>query len=364
MRHTTVALATLAALAFPAAARAACDPAPPAPQAVREMPAWGGIVPSDGVLDVWCKLQVALPPGQYQVDAWFPQVEPKGPPTHHTFPTTFDGTPAMGKDALARALDSIVHVDDGTPAHDAEGGSFPKVWEAVVRPTARETVGQDVRPLAFPPSFGAEDRLILWTALALRVKPITIDGIDYKLTVSFLPSIPRWLEQVEGRAEPLVLHGARKAILPPSGGCPPRVPRCEEYAQPPFAGSPDLPVDTAWTAVAVKLEAQGHALSAKTLSLVSGMAATYGKWEVENSVKAGGFDAAVGEAQYRAEDGPRTFALETKGDAQSRSGTNLIRMTWNENPRARDSYVSVMDKWADDTRQEILLRYSAGHARQ
>lgn len=364
MRHILAAMAATAALALPAAAHAACDPAPPSPAVVGKMPVWGGISSSDGVLDVWCKLQAALS-GDYQVDIWFPLVDPKGgAQTHHAFPTRFDQTPAMGKDVLAKAFQALLHVDDKTPAHDAAGASFPKVWENVVRPTAVETAGPDSRPLAFPPKFGAEDQLILWTPVALRVKPIIIDGIEYKLTVSFYPTLSRWLEEVEGRAETFEMQGARKAILPTSGGCPPRVPHCERYSEPPFAGGPDLPVQTAWTAGTVKLEAQGHAMSAKMLSLVGSMAATYGPWEVANSAKDGNFDAAVGEAEYRAEDGPRTFSLTSKGDRQFRSGTNLITMLWNENPRAHDSYASVMGKWADDTRQSILLQYSAEHARQ
>ncbi len=358
-------LAALALLVAPAAAHAACTPVPPAPGAMRQLPIWGGIVPSDGVLDVWCKVQAALH-GPSQVDVWFPTiVEDRGPITHASFPTTFDGSPSQGKEVLAEFVQSLLPTGP-SQAHDAQGAAFPLVLEKVLRPTAARTLDVEGLPLGFPPKFGAEDKLILWAPVALRVKPVVIDEIAYTLTVSFRPTLARWLEETEGLRETFDLYGAKDHILPDFDptSCPDRLPGCGDYKGGKYADKPYLPVQTAWTLLAVKLEARGHALSAKTVRLFRAMAPTYLQWTTVNTIAENKFDAAKGEAKLHAEDGPRAFEITADGDPMGVAGTNHIVMTWTENPNAKDSYAAGMADWAEKTRQEVLMRYSAAHAHQ
>ncbi len=336
-------------------ARADCQaPAAPAVAAGVAAPLqnYAGIQSSDGILDVWCRLQTQLR-GRYTVDILFPLVDSgNAEGTHRSFEVTFDGRPSQDKMVLAQFIQSLLPVGKAS-YKDERGMAFPKVLANVVRPTARTTSNGE--PMAFPPEFGGANQLAIWEPVALRVKPVDVMGSQFKLAVFFRPSVARWLEEMLGQHETFELQGARERVLPAGdeNNCPEHIPSCSVYL--PYE---TLPLQTAWTVSSVKLSTEGERLSNLTLNLFNALAASNKTYLEGNSVADGHFDATAGNADLTATDGIHTLTARAKGDDDGHTGTTAILMDWHENNQNPDAYARRMQKWAEDVRQTLVLRYS------
>lgn len=336
-------LATMIFILFGgAAAHAACDA--PAPEPHDGIQFFMGIQPSDDPLDVWCRLQSLT--GSYKVDVWFNRKEVDA---HRFFPVTFDGTPSHERGELAEFIQSVVP-SGPVPFKDENGQNFQLVLNRSTQLQAR--MSPDGDPLGVPAQYDIARDMVLWEPMALRIEPVNIDGVSFRVTVSFRPSVGRALQAVSGTAEDLILKGWHEYVLRDAGpanerGCPDAIPDCTSLGD-------QIDLHTAWTVSSVLIEARGKNLSAAALSILSGIEVANKKW-ITTGQSMAGFDPAWGQASFDADDGARRVRARADGDPDHSGGSQVIRILWDELPKAKTTYHAALDAYADQFRANLVF---------
>lgn len=337
-------LATLAFLILgTAAAQAECVP-PPTPAAADGIYFPLGIDPTDGILDVWCKLQSLQ--GDYGLTINFIDHA-----ASRKFPVTFDGTRSLERIELATMIQSLLPVQD-MPAVDENGMDFGSVLEMSVQPLAPRSPSSDnVRstPMGVPEIYDFADDVVLWAPITLDLYPVKIAGIDFRVRTSFRPSFGRYLMAKTGAAEELVLRGWHRNVLrgasPNRDTCPPHIPACKDLGD-------VIDLNTAWTLNAVTFEARGSGLSNAALQLFSQIAAENPDL-VRNPLR--NFSPTIGDASFDTNGESRQIIAKAEGDPNKVAGTQRIWVQWKEVDNSKSTYGWVLEDYARRTREAMIL---------
>lgn len=313
-------------------------PAEPEAQGIRFLL---GIQPSDGILDVWCRIQAV--PGNFRVNVLFP-----GPGAHKSFDTSFDGARSRPREELAGFIRGLLPTSKG-PSEDEAGMKWPEVLGSNVQ--AKAASAPDGQALGIPSAVPGSSSIALWAPVVLRVKPLRLGGSEFTLIVSFKPSAARFLMALTGSAERFKVKGLRSRVLTSGyfgGGCPSTIPDCK--------GLPDIiEMDTAWLVDSVQIEATGGGLSRAALEVFSQLAEDNKPFLQYNTMPR--FAAPYGEAEVTGEDGARELAAIATGDENRAAGTQSIRVRWRERPNTKTTYAATLADWMRQARASLVLQY-------
>lgn len=307
----TIAAAGLLALAACTAAEAAC-PAPFAPDRVF----FKGISPSDGPLEVWCRIQSV--PGEYVVDAYFADTN-----VHRARKFTFLGQGReLGPEVLQEFIQSMIPYQDG-PAIDSDGMAFSRVLQRVVQGSASATPSKPSYQLSAPPQSLAGRAAMLWETFALRVKPINIDGTDFALTVKFQPSPGRLLYETQSGMPGLVVGGWRERLNLGdyfNKSCSPMIPACKDLPE-------IVPIHFAMAVEKVILQADGEDLSNAADKVLKRIDATTPGTKVGTDPNT--FDPVRGTAKREISDLPFVVTVEAMAE-NGRPRTAKLTVVWEQ----------------------------------
>lgn len=321
-------------------AQAACEVPPVEPSAGIHY--FLNIQPSDGILDVWCRLQTLQ--GQYKVNVYFERIK-----AHRSFEVAFDGTPSHDRIELASFIQSLLPTAGGQKAIDENGMNFSLALERVVQGAAAQT--PDNQDLGIPTQFDGSKSVAFWEKVALRIKPVTIGGIEFTLTVNFRPAVGRLMMALNGQAEDLVLRGWHEFVLREAGpgreNCPKNVPDCKDLGD-------VIDLHTAWVVESVLLEAYGSGLSATAMAILGQIEAENDEWITSSNMKR--FEPTTGEASIDASDKSREVRARADGDPKRTAGTQAIRILWNEVPKSRLTYTFALQDYARQIRESMVLQ--------
>jgi len=325
-------------LSFAAPALAACTaPAAPAGDGIHFLL---GIQPSDGLLDVWCRVQALR--GQYKVDIFFPEVG-----AHKSFTTTFDGQGSHSREELGQFIRTLLPTTDG-PAKDENGMAFPQVLTVVAQASAAQA--PDGQPLGVPDSVPGSKAIALWQTVVLRIKPIRMGNADFTLLVGFRPSSARFLMSLLGAAERFQVQGYKRRVVSSGyfGKCPATVPSCKDL--------PDVvDLDTAWLFDSVTLRAEGGGLSGAAMTVLNQLAEDNHSFLRSNNLQS--FEAPTGAAEVAATDNTREMKATAEPDPNGATGTQTITVTWREQRNAKGTYAASLAEWLKAERQDLVLHY-------
>ncbi len=338
-------LAAFAAASSCAGASAACQ-APAAAQ-----PGYfASIQPSDGVLDVWCRLQSQLDKGKYDVKlvmlADKRSFLDKDLRAERTFKVAFDRNAPLPREELASMLQSLIPTDPYAKATDEQGQPFPAALERTVQGVSPAT--PDGQPLGIPRRFSQSRTLALWVTLQIKVRPLKVMGKDFYLTVTFKPSVGRLLMATTGKAEQLVLRAATEKVVRKFAGCPEHVPDCKLYDK------PTVDIQTAWIVDKVGLASEGlGGLSGETKALAESLVAKRRNDVALNTMNT--FSIPDGSANVQIKDDLAEFELIAEGDPQRASGTRSLRMLWQERQGGEKTYGAGLAAWTKQVRDQMVL---------
>ncbi len=340
MRNPLACLLIAAAAAFssPATAATCAPPAEPEVQGIRFLL---GIQPSDGILDVWCRIQALS--GDYRINVLFP-----GPKAHKSFDATFDGKRSRSREELASFIRGLLPTGPG-PKADGAGMKWPEVLATNVQ--AMAPTAPDGQGLGIPAVVPGASSIALWAPIVLRVKPLKLGDGEFTLIVSFKPSAARLLMAMTGSAERFQVQGWRNRVLTTGffmGSCPATIPSCKEL--------PDVvPMETAWLVDSVRIEASGGGLSRTALTVLGNLAEENKPFLQNNSMPR--FSPMYGEAEIIAEDGSREVQAVAVGDENRASGTQSIVVQWRERPNSKTTYAMTLANWMREARAALVLQY-------
>lgn len=323
------------------AAAAACDA--PATQSNDRIQFFLGIEPSDGPLDVWCRIQSLQ--GAFKVNVWFPAKEVNA---HKSMDVVFDGTPSRDRMEFATFLQSILPTTAET-IRGENGADFGIVLESAVQGLADRA--KDGQELGFSSKYDMSREIALWEPMTLRVRPVMIAGIEFTLEVSFKPSVGRFIEALEGHADDLILRGYHERVLRNAGvvrtSCPPEVPDCL-----------DLPKDVIdlhapWVLQDVIIRADGKSLSAAAISVLGNIEAQYRDLMGFSIMQQ--FKPTVGDARFEVSTVNREILARADADPDGTSGSSNVRVMWRERPQTPTTYDSALRAYALSAREAMVL---------
>lgn len=334
----------LAACAFagPAAAQACKAPADSGYQGIRF---FLGIEPSDGILDVWCRIQSLK--GKTRVRIEFPAVG-----AGRTTEFEFTGSPTLPREALASYIQSLLPARADAPARDPiDGMPFAAALDGIVQAAATRT--PDGQMLGLPTAWPSSKALALWQPVILRARPLYIGGKEFALGVLFKPSPGRFLMSVQGQSEQFILKAPNSRTMRfkkflDNEECSGLIPACKDLGE-------TLDVHTAWVVDQVMLIAEGGNLSGATQVLFPQIASSNHNWVEYNSMRR--FSVPHGEAEVEARDGARELQALAIGDDAKITGTSKITVIWKERPNVKGTYASNLYDWTQKTRSSLLLNY-------
>lgn len=315
----TIAAAGLLAIAAVGTANAAC----PAPFAA-DRTFFKGISPSDGPLEVWCRIQST--PGEYVVDAFFADTN-----VHRARKFTFHGQGReLGPEVLQEFIQSMIPYRDG-PAIDPDGMAFSRVLRRVVQGSASATPSKPSYQLSAPPETPAGKAAMLWETFAIRMKPVNIGGTDFALTVKFQPSPGRLLYETQDGMPGLVVGGWKERLELGdyfTKACSPMIPACKDLPE-------IVPIHFAMAVEKVILQADGHDLSnIADMVLKKIDADTHGtKVGTDPST----FDPVKGTAKREISDLPFVVTVEAKAE-NGKPRTSQISVVWEQRQGQGMSY--------------------------
>lgn len=308
-----------------------------------------GMQPSDGPLDVWCRLQALN--GKYRLDVSFSDFA-NGPSDfgpHRAFDMEFSGRPERPRRELADLIQSLLPTGDGPPK-DENGQAFPAVLAKTVQGTAAKT--PDGQALGLPPDYPRSRELFLASPLTIRLRTLKMAGSDFTLEVYFKPSVARFMMALSGQAEDLTFAAWKGRVVQGSmiGECGSAVPDCK--------GLPDvLRVHAAWQFDRVIIRSDpGTRLSATAMTLLGQIAADNARFVSENTMDR--FDPAVGDGRIAATDGVREVIAVSEPDGSGTAGSRGVKAMWREKPeKPKQTYAGRMAEWAAQARRSLVLAY-------
>lgn len=317
-------------------------PAEPEGQGIRFLL---GIQPSDGILDVWCRIQAV--PGNYRVNVLFPAHK-----AHRSFEASFDGSRSRPKEELANFIRSLLPTKDGKMT-DEQGMAFPAVLGTSVQAQAPEA--PDGQGIGVPKALPGSDVIALWEPVVLRVRPLKIADAEFTLLVTFRPSAARFLMGLTGSAERFQVQGYKSRVLGPDGvsGCPKRIPSCDKLPE-------VVSLDTAWIVDSVKLEASGGGLSRAAATVLGQLVEDNRSYVGSNTMQR--FSAPYGEGEVNADDGVREVLALATGDLQRAAGTQTIEVLWRERRNSKGTYATNLADWLKQVREQLVYQYGAKQA--
>ena len=331
-------------LATPAAAQQAACALPP-DSGYQGIRFFLGIEPSDGILDVWCRIQTVMR-GKGRLRIEFPGVG-----AGKTAELDFTGSPSMPRERLANYIQSLLPSSAKDAARDKDDQPFPAVLDSVVQASASKT--PDGQLLGLPRPWGLSKSLALWQPVTLRVRPLYIGGKEFALSVTFKPSPGRFLMAMQGQAEQFLLKVPNERALRYKGlldgdECSALIPLCKD-----LGGM--LDVHTPWLVDQVQLVAEGGNLSGATQALFPSIAAANPTFVEYNSMRR--FSVPFGEAEVNVRDAAREIEALAVGDDAKIGGTTRISVVWKERPNTKGTYATSLWEWTQKTRSALLLQY-------
>lgn len=307
-----------------------------------------GIEPSDGILDVWCRLQ-RLPAAKRRVRIEFP-VAGAGRTTEFEF----TGSPTMPREVMANYIQSLLPASAKAPARDKDNQPFSAVLDSIVQGSATKT--PDGQILAVPRAWPPSKALALWEPVTLRVRPIVMGGKEFALAVTFKPSPGRFMLSMQGRAEQFILRVLNESAMRYQGltddaDCTAKIPVCKGL-------SPVLDVHAPWLVDQVQLIAEGGDLSGATQAVFPALTAPLNKDFIEyDSMRR--FNVRFGEAEINARDKYRELTALAIGDDAKQTGTTKITVVWKERPNTKDTYATRMYDWFHQETARLLLQHGS-----
>lgn len=326
------------------AAMATCElpPAQPSPDGINYIM---GIEPSDGILDVWCRFQALR--GDYKITVLFPGRDGAEIGAKKSLDVSFDGTFSQDRIEFATFIQSLLPMTDRS-AMDEFGKDFGLVLEDAVQGLAVKTPGGE--PLGIPPAYDFADELILWQPIAIRIEPLNMAGVDFTLSIRFEPNVGRYLMQVNGQAEDLILRGWHANVLrragPARDSCPPTIPQCADFGD-------VIDVRTAWVVNNVVLEAKGSGLSAAAMTVLGQIVADNSENVHGNPLR--NFSPTKGQASFDITGTAREILLRADGDRTGATGTKAIRVMWHERFDSQFSYAYALADYGRRAREAMVM---------
>lgn len=315
----TIAAAVLLVIAATGSALAAC----PAPFAA-DRAFYKGISPSDGPLEVWCRVQST--PGEYVVDAYFADTG-----VHRARKFTFLGQGReLGPEVLQEFIQSLIPYQDG-PAIDSDGMAFSRVLQRVVQGSASATPSNPSYQLSAPPQTNAGRAAMLWETFALRIKPININGTDFALTIKFQPSPGRLLYETMDGMPGLVVGGWKERLDLGdyfAKSCSPMIPACKDLPE-------IVPIHFAMAVEKVILQADGPDLSNAADLILKTIDATTPGTKVGTDPNT--FDPVKGTAKREISDLPFVVTVEAKAE-NGKPRTSQLVVVWEQRQGQGMSY--------------------------
>jgi hypothetical protein len=339
----SIAAAGLFAIATAGTAHAAC----PAPFAA-DRTFYKGISPSDGPLEVWCRIQST--PGEYLIDAFFADTN-----VHRARKFTFHGQGReLGPEVFQEFIQSMIPYRDG-PAVDPDGMAFSRVLQRVVQGSASATPSKPSYQLSAPPQTPGGKAAMLWETFAIRMKPVNVGGTDFALTIKFQPSPGRLLYETQDGLPGLIVGGWKERLDLGdyfNKSCSPMIPACKDLPE-------IVPIHFAMAVEKVILQADGPDLSNVADMVLKKIDADTPGTKVGTDPNT--FDPVKGIAKREISDLPFVVTVEAKAE-NGKPRTSQLGVVWEQRQGQGMSYAERLSTQFSERVINMIRGMSAQNA--
>lgn len=340
-----------------------------------QLPYWGNISPSDTPLDVWCRLQAVS--GDYQVNILIGEDKAltkrrqgnsayaqmfsgsdDTPSADRTFDVSFDGTARLSKQDFALMLQSLMPTSRRDVVTE-RGTAFAKALSKVVEldaTTSPKTSSGWTERIDLHPGYPMAKELVFWEDLAIRMKPIRHEGVDWKLSVYFKPSAGQLFAALDGIGDLLTLSGWKDDVMRGHGAsrgtCSEFVPNC--------TGRPDVvPLLTAWKVDRVVFETTDGQLATTAQRVLNDIVAqSQSEFIKRNTMNK--FTLTEGSGEVQLSDGNYKIHAIAFPKGGVEGGTGRIAILYDEQARTRDklAFANRLDEHTREFRERVFSTYA------
>ncbi|MGY3582111.1 hypothetical protein ACVIGB_000966 [Bradyrhizobium sp. USDA 4341] len=314
MRRPTLPGAALAACLalFASAASAAC---PAALSQGTDTPFYLGIAPSDGPLEVFCRIQQF--PGKYTLNVRFTTTD-----VHRSIELNFPGEGReLAPEVFRNFVQSLIPAGKAK-AVDPDGMAFSRVLENVAQGAATEAPINKV-VLSIPPNNQAGVALAMWEPIQIRVKPMYLDGVPFTMTVNMEPNGMRLMSETLYGVPGLIVGAWRERLNLGNHfirSCTPAIPICQKL--------PDVvPIHFAYQVESVVMVAEGDDLSQHAERIMKLLAANMNGRGQRTGDDPNNFDLVRGVAKMTIQDLPFEVAVDA---SSSKVKTTRLAIRWRQ----------------------------------
>lgn len=295
------------------AASAAC---PAALSQGTDTPFYLGIAPSDGPLDVFCRVQQF--PGKHKITVTFTETK-----VQRSFDLNFPGEGRELEPEVFRQFMQSLIPSGKAPAIDADGMAFSRVLENVAQGAATETPLNKV-VLSIPPNNAAGLALMIWEPMQITVEPMYLDGVPFTLTVNMEPRAMRLMHETLYGIQGLVVGGWRERLAPfgphLERSCTAAIPICKDLPE-------VVPIHFAYQVESVLMVATGEDLSQNAERIMKLLARNMNGRGQRTGDDPNNFDLVRGVAKMSIQDLPFEVAVDA---SSSKVKTTRLAIRWRQ----------------------------------